>query len=236
MGIQDRKIREKENRIELIKDAGKSVFFEKGFQKTTMEEIANLAEISKGTIYLYFKNKDDLYTSILLAGNEWVRERLIRFEKDLEEGEFKSSGDLVMGFFKMDFEIYNENPDSLKIYQSFQLNNLFLNLSKENFDRINDGGRENLRISRRIIAKAIDMNLFPKLDPVRVIDIFRAVFLGNIQLGERKPGLPNRDYFTNNLELSFSLLSKGIEALNSSQADGAEKTNQIKQEEGQQSI
>ena len=213
MGTKERRLREKNKRIKAIQDAAKVVFFEKSFQNATIEEIARLAEVSKGTIYLYFKNKDDLYTSLILEGIERLRKRLINFERQIEEKPFRNSADVVMGFFNLSVEHYSENPDSLRIYHSFQLNNLFLSLSKENCERINVAGTNNLKIARRIIARAIKMNLFPKLDPVQAIDVFWAVFLGNVQIGESKAAFTKKDFLMDNLRLSFFLLQKGIETL-----------------------
>ena len=64
MGITERKEREKEQRRNDIIDAAEKVFFNKGFDNATMEEIAEQAELSKGTIYLYFKSKDELLFAI----------------------------------------------------------------------------------------------------------------------------------------------------------------------------
>ena len=61
MGIQERKQRERERRRQQIIVAAKRVFSEKGFSKSTMEDIAREAELSPGTLYLYFKNKDKVY-------------------------------------------------------------------------------------------------------------------------------------------------------------------------------
>ena len=64
MGIKERKEREKERRRQQIIIAAKRIFSAKGFNKATMEDIAKEAEISPGTIYIYFKNKDELYASL----------------------------------------------------------------------------------------------------------------------------------------------------------------------------
>jgi len=61
MGINERKLKEKELRIKQIRDSAAALFYKKGYEATTIEDIAKLAEISKGTIYLYFKSKIDLY-------------------------------------------------------------------------------------------------------------------------------------------------------------------------------
>ena len=51
MGIQERKEREKERRRQQIMVAAKRVFSNKGFNKATMEDIAQEAELSPGTLY-----------------------------------------------------------------------------------------------------------------------------------------------------------------------------------------
>jgi len=75
MGIHERKQREKERRREDIIAAARKVFSAKGFNSATMEEIASAAELSPGTLYLYFKNKEELHTSLSInilkhLGNE----------------------------------------------------------------------------------------------------------------------------------------------------------------------
>jgi len=53
-----------QKRQEILKAAA-IVFAKSGFQKTLVDDIAGQAGIGKGTIYRYFKSKDDLYFSIL---------------------------------------------------------------------------------------------------------------------------------------------------------------------------
>jgi AcrR family transcriptional regulator len=66
MGVHERKEREKVQRRKQILDAGEKLFLKKGLQNTTMDEIANLCELSKGTLYLYYKSKEDLFLALLL--------------------------------------------------------------------------------------------------------------------------------------------------------------------------
>ena len=68
MGIEERKEREKEHRKEEILDAAQKVFFDKGLPSATMDEIAEAAELSKGTLYLYYKSKEDLYLGVMMRG------------------------------------------------------------------------------------------------------------------------------------------------------------------------
>jgi len=76
MGILERKTREKEKRRDEILTAAKKVFFSKDLQTATMDEIAEIAELSKGTLYLYFNSKDELYLSLLSDGTKIFFEML----------------------------------------------------------------------------------------------------------------------------------------------------------------
>ncbi len=51
-------------RTEIV-DAARSVFARKGFARGIIDEIANQAGIAKGTIYLYFRSKDEIYRAVL---------------------------------------------------------------------------------------------------------------------------------------------------------------------------
>ncbi len=56
---------EEKNKEDLILDVAKRVIEEKGFYNTRMDDIAELAGVAKGTLYLYFKSKDDLFTKLM---------------------------------------------------------------------------------------------------------------------------------------------------------------------------
>ncbi len=65
MSTVSRKERDQQLRREDILNAAEHLFAENGFHHTTMEDIARQAEYGTGTIYLYFKTKDDLYEALL---------------------------------------------------------------------------------------------------------------------------------------------------------------------------
>ncbi|MBU0971863.1 MAG: TetR/AcrR family transcriptional regulator [Proteobacteria bacterium] len=55
-----RREREREYRYRTILSAAEALFAQKGFRKTSVEEIADLSEVSVGTVYFYFKDKEEL--------------------------------------------------------------------------------------------------------------------------------------------------------------------------------
>lgn len=64
MSVTNRRKRERQERRLCIIDAAEAVFAQKGFDQATMDDIASTADLSKGTLYLYFKSKDDLFIAL----------------------------------------------------------------------------------------------------------------------------------------------------------------------------
>ncbi|MBE9545455.1 MAG: helix-turn-helix transcriptional regulator, partial [Proteobacteria bacterium] len=98
--IRRRKMRERNLRFESILDAAKKVFFSKGYSKATMDEIALAAEISKPTIYQYFKSKDDLFFSLMLPVVEEIGKHLAAIKDHLANRRYHSGSRLISDMFK----------------------------------------------------------------------------------------------------------------------------------------
>lgn len=60
MGVTERKEREREEMRDLIQEAARTLFLTKGYEKTSIRNIADAIEYSPGTIYLYYKDKNEL--------------------------------------------------------------------------------------------------------------------------------------------------------------------------------
>src|SRR5689334_9941361 len=62
---QERKAQERQARRRRIQEAARTVFSERGYAGASIELIARAAQLSVGAIYLYFRSKEDLYTSLI---------------------------------------------------------------------------------------------------------------------------------------------------------------------------
>ncbi|MCW9012437.1 MAG: TetR/AcrR family transcriptional regulator [Gammaproteobacteria bacterium] len=80
--------RRKEARPEEILDAALALFTEKGFSATRMVDVAKKAGISKGTLYLYFDNKEAIFRSVI---QEKITPQLSRVEDLIEHFEGSSA-------------------------------------------------------------------------------------------------------------------------------------------------
>ena len=64
-GAVHKRERRKEARPQELLDAALTLFIEKGFAATRVEEVAHLAGVSKGTLFLYFNSKHDLFKEVI---------------------------------------------------------------------------------------------------------------------------------------------------------------------------
>lgn len=63
-----RRLREKEQRYETLLRAAEHLFVHRGYHETSVENIADRAEVSVGTVYFYFKNKEELLMKLFSEG------------------------------------------------------------------------------------------------------------------------------------------------------------------------
>jgi AcrR family transcriptional regulator len=74
MGIQERKEKQKLEIRKLILDASMKLFVEEGFDNVTIRRIAEIIEYSPTTIYLYFKDKDEIFYALHDIGFQKMQE------------------------------------------------------------------------------------------------------------------------------------------------------------------
>lgn len=178
MGIQERKEREKEQRREDILNAAEEIFFEKGLALATMDEIAERAELSKGTLYLYYKSKEDLYLAVGLRGGE------ILYQKFLEATP-KHLGVIrrIVALGKAYFAFTRENRDHFRLYQYAESTQLHRQVSEEMQIACRAADRKIWGVVIGILQEGIDEGLIAKnIDPAQAALILWACNVAIIRL------------------------------------------------------
>ena len=115
MGIAERKEREKQRRRNDIIDAAERIFFARGFSGATMDEVAEEAELSKGTLYLYFRSRDDLQFAIFMRGMDLLMKMMNQRLKPQEDGYHNL---LAMAWAFIRFS--REYPDYFRLFMHFE--------------------------------------------------------------------------------------------------------------------
>ncbi len=106
-----RKEKEKQFHRQLIIQAAAKIFAKNGYEKTTLDEIAELAEFSKGSLYNYFANKEDLFISTFEAGMDRIYSE-IQSRLESCEGAIKA----IHTILDVNIEFLRNNRDFLHIF------------------------------------------------------------------------------------------------------------------------
>lgn len=93
--------RKKEEKRKSMLDAAEKIVAEKGMEKMTMDQVAKEADVAKGTLYLYFKNKESLLAAINAKlnkeANECMKEKMDLYETGSEK--VRAMGQAPVEFF-----------------------------------------------------------------------------------------------------------------------------------------
>lgn len=167
MGITERKEREKEHRKEEILDAAQRIFFEKGLGISTMDEIAEAAELSKGTLYLYYKSKEDLYLAVATRGFRALHEA---FESILSEEQ--SVIKALVRITDKYIEFFDTNRNYLQMMNFLQAPHFHKQVSEEMRISCNDEAYKNWERIIDLFKRGVQEGLIRNdLDPVEVTTI-----------------------------------------------------------------
>jgi AcrR family transcriptional regulator len=93
--------RRKESRPAELMEAALDLFAEKGYVATRLDDVAQRAGVSKGTLYLYFDSKEDLFKAVVRQG---LVPAIVEAEKLVERFEGSAAElfrQLVMGWWKV---------------------------------------------------------------------------------------------------------------------------------------
>jgi AcrR family transcriptional regulator len=207
MGIHERKERERERRRQQIIVAAKRVFSEKGFNRATMEDIAHEAELSPGTLYLYFKNKDELYASLSLRILHYL---LIRLEH-LNSDKHADIETRISGLKEAMYDVYEFDPMILINMFHLQSSETLKNLTPELLSEIKSLSKRSLSEMAKLFEEGIQTGVFINKHPMAIADTFWALFSG-VVLWETSKSIINedRDYLRETLETAFEIFDSGI--------------------------
>ena len=207
MGIKERKVREKGRRRQQIIVAAKRVFSNKGFNKATMEDIATEAELSPGTLYLYFKNKDDLYASLSLRILQYL---LIRLEHVKGEPNLEPEQKLT-ALAKAMFDVYEFDPLIIINMFHLQSSETLKKISPQLLTEIKDLSRKCLGSLAQIFEEGSRKGVFLDKHPFALADIFWSLFSGVVLWESSKKIInPEKDYLKPTLEIAFEIFANGL--------------------------
>ncbi len=95
--------KQRTNKPDEILDAAASLFAQKPFHEVRLDDIAALAQVGKGTVYLYWNSKEEVYLAIVRRGFANILQRLDR-ELDVTSGVWDKVAAVVRGLVDFAFQ------------------------------------------------------------------------------------------------------------------------------------
>ena len=156
MGLLERREKEKDNRRKLILKSARTLFFARGFKNITVDRIAKSSELGKGSIYLYFNSKEEIYAQVLLNDiDKFHQQAFSLFQKN------KRAVDSLFEFSYFYADFFLNDPELFRILMTFMLHTDQMNLSAEQYKNIIVAMRKTIDLISNIFQFGIDSNEFP---------------------------------------------------------------------------
>lgn len=214
METNNRKTRERLNRKSEILDAAERIFFKKGFENSTMDDIALEAEFTKKTVYSYFKSKEDIYYEIMLRGYKILNcISKTMLEKEKSDSEICNIKILGKAFIKFSLE-YKGYFKAIVDYENKYYAN---NVSDELYKKCDEEGEYTLNILKESIENGIKKGeITEKFASVDISLTLWSCVLGFANLIDKKEEYINKVYdrtasevLENGFEIILNSIRKG---------------------------
>ncbi len=149
----------KDEREKAFKNAALKVFSSKGYHNTTMAEIAMEAGFGKGTLYWYWKSKEELYFALVEESHNEFME-LVRRAAERDGGALEKLywlGNEIV-------DLHYRHRDYTKLSWKMRAEELEA-FSPEYVERLHHNSSEIKEKLQEIISQGIEEGLLPPLDP-----------------------------------------------------------------------
>lgn len=204
MGIAERRQREREARREAVLDATRALVRDQGFNGTTTRQIAERCELSEATLFFYFRSKDEIFSSLLFEGIDFMASGL---EEILAGG--ASVEERMARFWAFLSEVRAEHPEYFQVFAYLAHPNSTASVDEEVRAELARRSGDNLRRLADVLADVVG------LERARVAaDLVWAAFAGLMVLRDSRVNLgatahPDAD----DLAAALDLLTTGIAAV-----------------------
>jgi len=163
LSSQDRREKERESRRSAILKAARKLFFDRGFKNVTVDKIAAKAEVSKGSVYLYFKSKEEIYTQILINDS-------INSFQDLEKkfsAKDAPAEELLLIFADNYIDYFLNENELFRILMTFMLHADDMILTDEQNAQLLQATNDNIKFVSEILQKGVDAGEFSPIINIR---------------------------------------------------------------------
>lgn len=206
MGVTERRKREKEVRRELAIDAAMSMYREEGYHAITMERIAERAELSRATLYLYFNSKEQIFVTAIVSLANYFSGLL----QELYDGRENLKAELLERLWECFQKVFEKDPVRFRAWQYFHQADAIGGLPSELRDTLHQAGAGVVILQHKIVEYAIAEGIFIDCDHRALSEVIWSLFLGIGYLEQSKKLLSDKSHLAATLDMARKILSRGV--------------------------
>ncbi len=210
MQLYLRQNRERERRRQQILSAAKRVCISKGFARAKIADIAREAELSVGTLYTYFNNKDELLAALSIRVLKHLNVSLWR-AKESRNLSFDQSLEVVK---KALLDVYEIDPHMFLTLSNLQASETLANITQDLQRNIIDLLNQSFEIISQLFREGLEDRPFHPASPATLALVLWALFSGLVLWEESKRSLdPHKSFLKPTLDVAFEIFARGIAEL-----------------------
>jgi len=203
LSTRARTVEDKEQRKRLILDAGKQLFFTRGYRETTIEKITERAGVSTRTFYLYFKSKQEIYMTLYADGIDLFR----GMAEEAVSWPGMSALARLSAIAHAYYRFYKNHTEYFEILAFIHMHQAELKVRNDMSSLLDEKAIELLKIIETVIREGTDSGELTPMDPWKATNVLWGLMDGLVTLAARENvmvmGVTLEDLIKQSLEMVF---------------------------------
>ena len=206
MGVAERRKREKQQRRDQAIHAAMEIYDKEGYYAITMDKISERAELSRASLYLYFKNKDEIFISAIKAYMDYFCSLL----KDVYKRRKSIKETLLEELWGCFTKFYQNDPVAFNVSMYFHQNEVVRNLSEDLRRLLYEAGSNAVAYQHKIAEYGVEQGIFIECNARTLAEVIWSSFLGIMQVERSKGEITGKNHIEATRDLALEVLVRGI--------------------------
>lgn len=179
MATLDRRELDRARRKQEILQAARVVFAQSGFRRATIGQVAERAELAKGTLYLYFENKEAILAELVLQA---LNELATQLQAANDSRPLLQPDARLRAMAEAYLIFAQRSPDYFRLLTAFDGGDFEKGLSQERREQIRTESNRALELAHQAIADGVTMGIFSCDNPRQAASVLWAALNGVLAL------------------------------------------------------
>ena len=214
-----RTLEDKEQRKRLILEAGKEIFFTRGYRDTTIGRITERAGLSTGTFYLYFKSKQEIYMTLYADGIDVFRGMM---EESISWPGMSALARLS-AIAHAYYRFYKDHTEYFEILAFIHMHQAELKVRSDMSTLLDEKAIELLKIIEAVIREGIDTGELNPLDTWKATNVLWGLMDGLVTLAARENVMVMGVTLEDLIKQALQMIFYGMDARNGLRGNDPDK-------------